>query len=1318
LDISDQGAGSIRINSLEINEQTLGLSQGQVYPWNGTYFKDIPISLQAIANPGYSFSHWVVNDLVVKSQNAKIIPTQNTSIKAVFVSSNRFFSELVSPVNESFGAGPNPNFEWNNAPEAVSHRIQVSIDPGMSQLVLDQANLTTNNYVASNLDLNQVYYWWIISTNAEGVQDWSEIWRFSPAEEGTLTTPVLLSPGNDNQNTPLKVQLVWNEVFGADSYQLQVSVDPTFSSTFLETTVQNGNSYPLSGLLENTVYYWRVRANRGTNSSDWSLVRNLKTLDLLDLNEGLVGHWKLDEGSGNTLIDHSGNGYNAIIQNTTGITWSPGVIDLGINLNGSWGRYALVPHQPNLELPNALSISTWVKPNTLGRHTIISKADGNGFELWLDISGKIEFRLNRGNNGTAYRILSNFNYSSELGKWIHLAATFDGRIMKIFVNGNLDAITSFPQFGIGTSSGDLVIGALGTIQRLNGSLDDLRLYNRSLSDSDINALFIGEPALPGVPNLTSPSSGTEFPLGQEVELKWSASPQAERYQIQLAFDEDFIDLVTELDLNNALSYQTTGLLAETTYFWRVRAFNSEGSSEWSSVRNFKTGGSILPVTGISIDPTSANIQVGNTLQLTATVFPSNASNQTVTWTTSNPLTASVSSSGLVTGLSVGTAIVSATTEDGNFKSESLFTVTGNNSNLGLVGYWKMDEGSGNTLIDHSGNGNNALLQNTSGVSWSAGIVDQAINLPGTLNRFAIAPHSQSLNITEAITISAWVKPNSVHIRRILSKTGPNGYEFGTSSLGKLEFRLTTSSGTSYLIRSNSNYPADGNTWIHMVATFDGSTSRIYINGALDASASFAPALIGSNTSGLYIGSLNGNNRWNGAIDDLRLYGRALSGAEVLALYSGDGSVPQVPAVPSLISPLDGQTGVQTSPLFSWSQEQGALTYQLQVAENNLFNNPVVDISGITETSSSVSGLDNNTLHYWRVRATNLAGNSEWSLPRSFTTETIVIPPISQNLVGYWKMDEGSGNTLIDHSGNGNNALLQNTSGVSWSAGKVDQAINLPGTLNRFAIAPHSQSLNITETITISAWVKPNSVHIRRVLSKTGPNGYEFGTSNLGKLEFRLTTSSGSTYLLRSNSDYPSDGNTWIHIAATFDGTTSRIYINGALDASASFAPALIGSNTSGLYIGSLNGNNRWQGAIDDLRLYGRALSAIEILNLANSGGALRTNENPILKQGSASSTENSSVFDKDTQEKNRPGVTRMFPNPVLDLINLELSNSQEERVQVSIFDMKGILLLDREFESENGTLVLDISKLGLKPGTHVLLVNTNGTQQVFKFLKK
>ncbi|MCR9016482.1 LamG-like jellyroll fold domain-containing protein, partial [Aquiflexum gelatinilyticum] len=202
-----------------------------------------------------------------------------------------------------------------------------------------------------------------------------------------------------------------------------------------------------------------------------------------------------------------------------------------------------------------------------------------------------------------------------------------------------------------------------------------------------------------------------------------------------------------------------------------------------------------------------------------------------------------------------------------------------------------------------------------------------------------------------------------------------------------------------------------------------------------------------------------------------------------------------------------------------------------------------------------------------------------------------------------------------------------------------------------------------------------------------------------------------------NQNYPTNG-TWMHVAVTFDGTKTTMYINGVEDNSATYAPVTIRPNTTNLQIGAWDGINRWTGDLDEVRLYGRALSSAEILNLANSGGAFRTNDNPVIKGGSENSQENNSALEKNTQEIDRPGVTRMFPNPVFDLINLKLSNFQEDRVQVSIFDMKGILLLDQEFENENGTLVLDISKLSLKPGTHVLLVNTNGNQQVFKFLKK
>ncbi|MCL6260423.1 Ig-like domain-containing protein, partial [Aquiflexum sp. TKW24L] len=119
----------------------------------------------------------------------------------------------------------------------------------------------------------------------------------------------------------------------------------------------------------------------------------------------------------------------------------------------------------------------------------------------------------------------------------------------------------------------------------------------------------------------------------------------------------------------------------------------------------------ISVTGISITPTAASIQVGGTQQLLATVSPSNASNTSVTWTTSNPLVATVNSSGLVIGLEAGTATISATTVDGNLTSGSSISVTAaSNSNLGLVGHWQMEEGGGNTLIDGSGNNNNAVLQ--------------------------------------------------------------------------------------------------------------------------------------------------------------------------------------------------------------------------------------------------------------------------------------------------------------------------------------------------------------------------------------------------------------------------------------------------------------------------------------------------------------------------------------------------------------------------------------------------------------------------------
>lgn len=82
----------------------------------------------------------------------------------------------------------------------------------------------------------------------------------------------------------------------------------------------------------------------------------------------------------------------------------------------------------------------------------------------------------------------------------------------------------------------------------------------------------------------------------------------------------------------------------------------------------------VPVSGVTVTPSTAQVQAGQSVQLTANVAPSGATNQQVAWTVSNSSTASVNQNGLVTGLAPGTATVTATTADGNKTASSTITV--------------------------------------------------------------------------------------------------------------------------------------------------------------------------------------------------------------------------------------------------------------------------------------------------------------------------------------------------------------------------------------------------------------------------------------------------------------------------------------------------------------------------------------------------------------------------------------------------------------------------------------------------------------------
>lgn len=92
-----------------------------------------------------------------------------------------------------------------------------------------------------------------------------------------------------------------------------------------------------------------------------------------------------------------------------------------------------------------------------------------------------------------------------------------------------------------------------------------------------------------------------------------------------------------------------------------------------------------------------------------------------------------------------------------------------------------------------------------------------------------------------------------------------------------------------------------------------------------------------------------------------------------------------PSVPTLSSPSNNSTDIETSTTLSWNASERATSYSLQVSTNNSFSNTVVNQDGLTSTNYNVSDLNNSTNYYWRVKATNDNGSSDWSDVWLFTT---------------------------------------------------------------------------------------------------------------------------------------------------------------------------------------------------------------------------------------------------------------------------------------------------------------------------------------------
>ena len=203
---------------------------------------------------------------------------------------------------------------------------------------------------------------------------------------------------------------------------------------------------------------------------------------------------------------------------------------------------------------------------------------------------------------------------------------------------------------------------------------------------------------------------------------------------------------------------------------------------------------------------------------------------------------------------------------------------------GLVGYWKFNEGGGSIVYDDSGNGLDGMLVG------DARRVDSLEGLRGALdfdgNDYVRIPGSEGVHITGAITVAAWVNIRRVYTDWMsIATKADTGWRLSTlMSERRFHFALTGGPPWHYV---NGEIVVPAGEWYHVCATFDGSYIHLYINRGEDpASPASYEGTISTNDFPIFIAANaeRPGRQWNGLLDEVRIYDRALTNREVAELF--------------------------------------------------------------------------------------------------------------------------------------------------------------------------------------------------------------------------------------------------------------------------------------------------------------------------------------------------------------------------------------------------------------------------------------------------